>query len=173
MFMKIAIKVSEIASLIGMNCFRSRETIIRFVKNRIFQNYAFKFEQILTNSNIEYLVENLKLCKINTDNYKIDMSNKYIYECKNFYVYCLKNEIDISDGIVIDNKTRISDKVKHFIPLIDLVHIQFYLLLTKCRRCLLRETWQDGYTRNTYIKFDQSKLNIYIKLLSDTIDDIE
>lgn len=199
--MKIAIKVSEVASLIGMNCFRSRDTILRYIKNRIYTNYQFDDSVTLTRDAIETLIECSQnhhiansgdrpvdtLCRqllqrqqretIDDEDQchllstlSLNSPDKYVCEFDTFYVYCFKHEVSIHEGLIIECKSRLSDKVKHFIPLIDLVHIQFYLLLTQCRRCLLCETWPDNHERNTYIKFDQSKLDAYIALLADAVN---
>ena len=101
-----------------------------------------------------------------------DIENNDIYMCEfdDFFVFCYKNELSISNGIVQENKLRTSDKVKSFIPIIDIINIQFFLLLTGCRRCLLSEQWiNDNYERNTYIKFDQYKIDKYVDMLTETV----
>lgn len=197
--MKIAIKVSEIASLIGMNCFRSRDTIIKCIRDRVYSNYIFNCEQRVSSSACESLIDNIStttniletdlsfrktetttqvlneetpfLSEREDDTQVLNDDDKYICEFDTFYIYCYKTEVNINiEGYLIENKLRISDKVKHFIPLIDLIHIQFYLLLTRCRRCLLCESWTNDYSRNTYIKYDQTKIDTYINLLSEAVN---
>lgn len=168
--MKIAIHVSEIASLIGMNCFRSQDTILRFIRNKIYTNYSLDKLRHISPAQCDNVIN--KYISDNRSHFQdsINIEGKYVCEFDNFYIFCEKNEISILyDGLLFEQKSRISEKVKYFLPLIDLVQIQFYLLLTQCRRCLLKESWNNGYTRNTYIKFDKSKLDVYIQLLTDAV----
>lgn len=188
--MKIAIKVSEISSLIGMNYFKSRDKTIRFVRNRSYQNYTFKHIS-LTKDAVESLIES-DYCNSNkssclqreqpdtTSTYParkhkfvthMPRNSIYFHEFSTSYVYCMKNDIYVHDGIIEIYKIRTSSRIKPFIPLIDVINIQFYLLLTKCRRCLLIEDWKhSNYKRSTFIKFDQYKLDTYTQLLSESID---
>lgn len=172
--MKIAIKVSDISSLLNYNNFKTRDIVIKNIKSRLFR--TCKFENINISHNLKLQVENIVrdfepiIDDIELEN--INISNIIYKEYDNFYIYCLQNELYYKDGILIDKKKRISQKVKNFIPLIDLVHIQFYMLLTNYRRCLLDEIWEDGYVRKTYIKFDQLKIDKYIEMLTNAIKDI-
>lgn len=177
--MKIAIKVSDISSLLNYNNFKTRDIVIKNIKSRLYRTCKFENIKLTDNitNNIKNKVENIiKNFKPVTDDIDLEkiikQDNILSKEFDNFYIYCFENELSYKDGILIDKKKRISQKVKNFIPIIDLVHIQFYMLLSNYRRCLLDELWDDGYIRKTYIKFDQNKIDNYLEMLNNVITDI-
>lgn len=174
--MKIAIKVSDIAALLNFNNFKSKELIIKSIKSRIFKSSNFNINITPNNiikNKVENIIENFNPIINNYSNLEDVETMPIIYkEYDHFYIYCLKHDINIKDGILIDRKLRISQKVKNFIPMIDLVNIQFYLLLSNCRRCLLDEIWDDGYIRKSHIRFDFEKITSYINILEQVIKDI-
>jgi len=173
--MKIAIKISDISSLLNYNNFKTRDIVIKNIKSRLYK--TCKFENIILTNDIkdkvENIIQNFKPIIDNIILENIPHQGNIIYkEFDNFYIYCLEDELSYKDGILIDKKKRISQKVKNFIPMIDTVHIQFYMLVTNYRRCLLDELWEDGHIRKTYIKFDQDKINKYLEMLANAIQDI-
>lgn len=168
--MKIAIKVSDISSLLNYNSFKSREIVIKNIKSRLFRSSKVYDDNIYgdINNTVENFIESY--IPIDRQIHMECISGDIIYkEFDNFYIYCFRNEIEFEDVYIRDRKYRISQKVKNFIPLIDLIHIQFYLLLTQCRRCLLDEVWEDGHTRKTFIKYNTEKLNTYIYVLNEVV----
>lgn len=171
--MKIAIKVCDIAALLNFNNFKSKELILRTIKSRIYKSYNFNIQPSINTSDI---VNNIiETFTPQTDDIQLEdiETMPIVYkEFNNFYIYCLKHELNVKDAVLIDRKLRISQKVKNFIPMIDLVHIQFYLLLSNCRRCLLDEVWDDGFVRKCYIRYDEDKINQYINQLNNVILDI-
>jgi len=102
----------------------------------------------------------------------VDFADIVTHEFDNFYVYCFGHELVRRNGVLIDRKLRISQKVKNFIPIIDLVHVQFYMMLAHCRRCLLDEVWEDGHVRKTYIKYEPDKITSYVEMLANTLKNI-
>jgi len=161
--MKIGVKVSDIASLLGFNNFKTKDIVLKNIHNRLFKRFTLDNFNI-TPSNVEYIIDNMNV-NIEDIQYEIIHEDIYLKEYNNFFIYCLKSEINRENGIIIDYKFRISQKVKNFIPIIDLIHCQFYMLLSNCRRCILNELWEDGFTRKKFIKINDLKIKENIQLL--------
>lgn len=169
--MKIGIKVSDISSLLNFNNFKTKEIVIKNIKSRLYkQNHFDDYSGSL--AAIEAVIESYSPIVDDDRLEGVDGEKIVLKEYENYFIYCLESELNVTNGLVIDTKTRISPRVKYFIPNIDLIHCQFYMLLGNCRRCILREVWSDGHSRQTAIKFDEEKVLQYSNILNTTIPEI-